>query len=537
MKPYLIPISTLLVGLLIGFLIFRPAIEATHEHSDTEQVWTCSMHPNIRQNTPGSCPLCGMDLIPATGSATDTDLYTHELSPQAVALADIRTVEVASSGAEATIALPGRVVVNDGDVHRLTSFIDGRVTREFAGYEGASVRKGQELLRIVSPDVATAWSELRTEGLSNQAVVTRLRYWGLTDAQIAELRAAPSAVQEIALLAPTSGVVTMRDVRPGSLVMPGMVLYEIADLSSVWVEFDALEGDVAGVGAGTAVTYTVDAIPGQSFRGTVSFVSPTVDAMSRRISLRIEVPNPSGTLKPDMLVRGQLRTKGSTGLRVPASAVLWTGPRSVVYVKLDGESPTFQLREVTLGGKSGDTYLITSGLQAGERVVVNGAFTVDAEFQLAGKASMMNRPQTASTSAVENTDLKPLVDAYLPLKDALLASDAAKALAAVKGMLAVADAQPLRDATWNALRTEVIAQLRGWEREPGLEAQRTRFRKLSDTMRGGLDAFGAGRPIAVQFCPMAFSNTGARWLSASEIIENPYLPETMLGCGEVISKR
>jgi Cu(I)/Ag(I) efflux system membrane fusion protein len=318
--------------------------------------------------------------------------------------------------------------------------------------------------------------------------------------------------------------------------MPGMVLYEIADLSAVWVEFDALEGDVAGVGVGSAVSYTVDAIPGQSFRGAVSFVSPTVDAMSRRITLRLEVSNPSGKLKPDMLVRGQLRTKGGSGLRVPASAVLWTGPRSVVYVKLDGESPTFQLREVTLGGKSGDTYLITSGLEAGERVVVNGAFTVDAEFQLAGKASMMNRPETASASTVDNTDLKPLVDAYLPLKDALLASDAAKAVAAAKGMLAVAEAQPLRDARWNALRTEVIGQLRGWEREPGLDAQRTRFRKLSDTMRSGLDAFGAGRPIAVQFCPMAFNNSGARWLSASETIENPYLPETMLGCGEVLRK-
>jgi hypothetical protein len=128
------------------------------------------------------------------------------------------------------------------------------------------------------------------------------------------------------------------------------------------------------------------------------------------------------------------------------------------------------------------------------------------------------------------------VEAYLPLKDALLASDGAKAVGAAKGMLSVVEAQPLRDARWNALRADLIAQLRGWERDSGLDAQRTRFRKLSDTMRGGLDAFGAGQPIAVQFCPMAFNNTGARWLSASETIENPYLPETMRGCGEVLRK-
>ncbi len=537
MKTYAIALFTLFAGILIGYLVFRPALETAHEHDSVEQIWTCSMHPNIRQNEPGKCPLCGMDLIPASGSATDDDPFTLQMSASALRLADIRTMTVTAITGESVLRLPGRVVARESGTHRLTSFIDGRVTAENVGFEGKTVKKGDELLRIISPEVATAWAELRMEGFSSSGAATKLRYWGLTDAQIDALRESPSAVQEIALLAPASGVVMMRDVRPGSLVMPGMVLYEIADLSAVWVEFDALEGDVAGVGVGTTVRFTVDAFASERFSGKVSFVSPSVDAMSRRVRIRLDVPNASLKLKPDMLARGEVVRSASAGLRVPSSAVLWTGPRSVVYVKTDATEPTFQLREVTLGPKTGDTYLITKGLQAGENIVVNGAFTIDAEFQLAGKASMMNRPeQAASTASIpENTYLKPVMDAYFPVKDALLASNAQAGVTAAKRLLAVIRAQPLRDAQWNALRGDLIQRVEHWEHSPDIEAQRANLFKLSDALRAGLKTYGAGQVAYVQYCPMAFNNTGARWLSKSEKIENPYLPETMLGCGEVIS--
>lgn len=533
MPKYSIPILTLFVGLIIGYLIFSPSMESSHDHETADQIWTCSMHPNIRQNEPGDCPICGMDLIPATSamSSSDTDPYSMQMTDAAVRLADIRTMTVQNSSSGSMIQLPGRVVARESATQWVTSFIDGRVTSEAVGYEGKQVTKGDELLRIVSPDVATAWIELRTEGLAYDAVATKLRYWGLTDAQIAELRNSPNAVQEISLLAPVSGVVMKRDVRPGSLVAPGMVLYEIVDLSAVWVEFDAFEGDVAGVGVGSSVSFTLDALVGESFTGRVTFINPTVDAMSRRVRIRVQVPNPSGKLKPDMLARGEIAGRRSSGITIPSSAVLWTGPRSVVYVKVPAEHPTFELREVNLGPKSGDNYVILEGLQAGDEVVVNGAFTVDAEFQLAGKASMMNRPERAS-----NTFLKPVMDAYFPLKDALIDSDADAGVTAAKHLLKVLEAQPKRNEDWNVLIESLKEMLQHWEHAPGLEQQRANLFKLSDALRAGLSSFGGGQVTYVQFCPMAFDNTGARWLSNSATIENPYLPETMLGCGDVVTR-
>lgn len=532
----LYPFATLLIGLLVGYLLFGRTAESAHEHdsADAETVWTCSMHPSIRQNEPGTCPLCGMDLIPATGSS-DSDPSVHTMTEAAVRLADIRTVPVERASVERSVTLPGRLVVPESGVRRVVSLISGRVESEQIGYEGRPVSAGQVLMRIWSPEILAAWQELRTEGLAAEAVSERLRYWGLDEAQIRRIRESGEPVRHADLPAPGSGVVMSRMIRTGDLVEPGMTLYEIADLGRLWVEFDAIEQDLAGIRQGSTVRFRVATLPGREFTAQVVFIDPVVDAATRTVRIRAETANPEGVLKPDMRVSGGITASRATATVVPASAVLWTGPRSLVYVRLPGGEHRFERREVTLGDRIGDRITVLDGLEPGEEVVVNGTFTVDAEFQLSGKPGMLDQagPAHAHREQAAASPLRSLIPAYLSVKDALVRSDAAAAASAAEGLLAQLRKEPLRDAAWNRLRDDLMGHVSGWNRVD-IDIQRTRFKALSELMADAIPRGSAPSDVYIQYCPMAFGNTGARWLSDTTVIENPYLPETMLGCGEVL---
>jgi Cu(I)/Ag(I) efflux system membrane fusion protein len=534
----LYPFATLLLGLLVGYLVFGRSAEPHHDHSEAsaETVWTCSMHPAIRQNEPGTCPLCGMDLIPASASS-DEDPTVLTLTEAAVRLADIRTVAAVRSGVERVIPLPGRIVIPESSLTRVVSLISGRVDTEHVGYEGRAVKAGEVLVRIWSPDILTAWQELRTEGLSADAVAERLRYWGLDDAQVRRIRESPDPVRHLELPSPANGVVVRREIRPGDLVESGMALYEIADLSRVWVEFDAIEQDLRGIRIGAAVRFTIPTLPGRVFMGEVAFIDPVVDAATRTVRVRAETANPDGLLKPDMRASGDIRAPRTTATVIPASAVLWTGPRSLVYVRPPGKEARFERRQVTLGDRVGDRIIILDGLEPGEMVVANGAFTIDAEFQLSGKPGMLDQtgPVHSHREQGEAVYLRPLITPYLALKDALVRSDAGSAAAAAERFREQLRNEPLRDAAWNRLRDRLTTELNGWVRLDIL-AQRTRFKTVSDLLTDAIPAGSIRSELYVQYCPMAFGNTGARWLSDRPVIENPYLPETMLGCGDVVGK-
>ena len=173
------------------------------------------------------------------------------------------------------------------------------------------------------------------------------------------------------------------------------MMYQIADLSRLWVMFQAYENDLAGLKKGDTVEFTVGAYPGETFNARITYIDPVLNSMKRTVSVRAEVANPNDRLKPEMLAEGVVSStldKGTDQLLVPKSAVLWTGERSVVYVKKPNtEQPTFEFREVVLGQRVGDQYVVKSGLETGEDVVTNGNFKIDSAAQLAGKASMMNQ--------------------------------------------------------------------------------------------------------------------------------------------------
>ena len=396
-------------GLILGWLFFQgPSPEKAetaaevHDHAaEGHDVWTCSMHPQIRKEEPGDCPICGMDLIPLQQSNTVIDDQAIEMSESAMKLAEVQTSVVTLGNVSKEVRLYGKIQVDERLVRTQTAHIPGRVEQLLVNVTGENVKKGQLIAKVYSPELLTAQKELH-EALTMadkypamlDAAREKLRLWKLSDQQIADIEKSATATTVFDVFATTSGIVTNRKVNPGDYVSTGDVLFEMADLSRVWALFDAYESDLSWISLGQNLEFTAQAIPGKTFTGKITFIDPIVDASSRITKVRVEVPNPGLKFKPEMFINGivQSRQVGSGDqLIIPQSAVLWTGTRSVVYVKLPGaDHPTFKMREITLGSSMKDTYVVMDGLAEGEEIVTNGAFSVDAAAQLAGKVSMMN---------------------------------------------------------------------------------------------------------------------------------------------------
>ena len=581
----------LLLGLFAGYLLFHEAErEATHDHTEAasadEQarqtsestIYTCSMHPQIQRDEPGDCPICGMDLIPLTaGASTDPAILT--MTEAAVAMARVRTTEVGGGTGEAsstaTIQLTGRLALNQTTATVQSVNYPGRLERLLITYPGEEVRAGQQIATIYSPDLVVAQEELleatKLAGLSPElltAARNKLRNLKIGDAQIAEVERSGEVITNFPVYAERGGTVLEVRARVGDYVMAGEALYTLTDLSQLWALFDAYEADLSRIRVSSRVTFTVASLPEQTFTARVTFIDPLIDPQTRTASIRAEVTNRGGRLKPEMFITGTINASaGDRSLRqrsadeqlvVPKSAVLWTGERSIVYVELpDTEVPTYQFREVELGQSSGDGYLVAAGLAAGDRVVTQGAFQLDAAAQLRNQSSMMNRDvvvqgrEAGEVTAVVLPDyreeapaafqqqLSAVADAYLPLKDRMVSSTPADE----------AVLQPIREALvgvnmsllkvephlyWMEQLDALTTHLAGVAGAASIEGQREQFGFLSQALINTLTVFGADETLYVQRCPMAFGAAGANWLSEAAPIRNPYYGEAMLTCGSTI---
>ncbi|TPE43015.1 efflux RND transporter periplasmic adaptor subunit [Pontibacter mangrovi] len=548
-------------GLLVGWLIFGGrAAEESHSHAaETAGVteYTCSMHPQIRQNEPGKCPICGMDLIPVTATGNKTaqaSPYVLEMSAEAVALANIQTTPVQAADAASELMLTGTIQQNEKAVSSITAKFPGRIEQLYVNFTGQEVRKGERLASVYSPELVTAQRELQEAAKAKdimpelyEAAKAKLRLWNLSSKQIQQIESTRKALTSFDIYADVSGVVTGRMVAVGDYVSTGSVLFEVSNLSSVWVVLDAYETDLSRVQEGAMVDFTVPAIPGQEYSAKVQFVTPVLDAGTRAVQVRAEVANPDRQLKPGMFVNARIKSSAKTakatkGLAVPRTAVLWTGKRSVVYVKaIDHETPAFEMREVTLGPSLGDTYLIQSGLQEGEQVVTNGVFAVDGAAQLSGNYSMMSSPENKQMKvpAAFQEQLGALVTSYYTLKNALVASDATaaqKAAADLQQTLGQVDMSLLDGSThakWMELQPALAANTEQIQESSTLEKQRAAFSPLSDRLIEAVETFGTNKEVVYkQKCPMALGDKGAYWLSEQKDIRNPYFGEAMLSCGE-----
>lgn len=408
-------IACALGGLLLGWVFFhegskkQEAAHEGHEHVDEHTIWTCAMHPQIRQNEPGNCPICGMELIPLDKLTSGPNVV--EMSESAARLANILTSKVSFMLPEKEINLQGKVVLDETRVGNQTVHIPGRIEKLYVDFTGEKVRKGQKLASIYSPELVNAQKELleaakskNSNGLLYKAARNKLKQWKFTDAQINEIEKKAEVQEDLDILADMSGIVLERKVAVGDHVMGGGVLFTVADLSRVWVVFDAYEADIPWLKVGDEVDFTVGAVPGKSFSGKITFIDPVINAKTRTASVRLEIPNSTGELKPEMFANATVTAKlpiEEAYLTVPKSAVMWTGKRSVVYVAIpESEKPAYEFREVTLGPDLGGYYIIKDGLTEGDQVVTNGTFKVDAAAQLAGKKSMMNREVGDQSSAM-----------------------------------------------------------------------------------------------------------------------------------------
>lgn len=421
----------LLAGLALGWLFFHSSGHKEKTETGVKKevhkrtIWTCSMHPQIKMDKPGKCPICGMDLIPleesgSSGKDTIIDPNSIQLSEEALALANVQTSVVSSENPVKVIRLYGKIQPDEQLMQSQTATVNGRVERLWVNFTGESVKKGQTLASVYSPEVYTAQQELLETarmGDSQQktyllnAAREKLRLWNLTEQQIAAVEKSGKASPIVEIKATTSGRVVAKQVSKGDYINQGGVLFQITDLSRVWAVFQAYEEDLPFLKTGSVINFALQAVPGKLFSGKISFIDPVINPTTRTAGIRVELNNSDGKLKPEMFVTGNVKAalaKNKDQLVIPQSAVLWTGQRSIVYVKTPGTSvPTFTMREIELGPSLSGAYVVLNGLASGEEIVTNGAFAIDASAQLEGKQSMMNqtKPKHKMTASMPGMDM------------------------------------------------------------------------------------------------------------------------------------
>ncbi len=567
-----------------------PSTPAQHEeHAQAKEekptAWFCSMHPQIRLPEPGKCPICFMDLIPVKDESGEQVPRQLKMSEAAKLLAEVRTAPVVRRSVSKPIRMVGKVDYDETRMATIASWVNGRIERMYVDFTGISVKKGDRMVRLYSPDLLATQQELilaarsaarfetsdnspsaRTSRSLLRAAEERLRLWGLTPRQIAKIRARGRPTDYVTIYSPLAGVVTHKNGIEGMYVKPGTRIYTIADLSVIWVHLEAYESDLPWLNYGQEATITVETLPGEVFHGRVSFINPFLDEKTRTVKVRVVLENPDGRLRPGVFVRGTVESEllGEglpLPLVIPASAPLITGKRAVVYVEvLDTERPTYEGREVVLGPRAGEVYIVRSGLTEGEQVVVEGNFKIDSAMQILAKPSMMN-PEGGGPAAPRSTEETPaqqaaprhfaaspefrkslmvLLDGYLALqltlaKDDLKASmDSGRTL---PGLLKKVDMSLLTGKAhhrWMEHLAALEIQAGKIAKARDLASLRAALSPLSSTLITVVEQFGypSERTLFKHHCPMAFDNRGAWWLQRDEQVSNPYFGESMLRCAD-----
>ena len=580
-KTIIIVLSTLIIGLLLGWLIFGSTGSSNdgenlsqHSHVDEETIWTCSMHPQIRQNEPGACPICGMDLIPLEDEQNDgIDPNSISMSATAMQLANVQTAVVGAINHVKEVRLNGKIQEDERLLFSQSSHVPGRIENLKVNFTGDYVQKGQVIASVYSPELVTAQEELfqaqkmlDTQPQLFNAAKEKLKTWKLTDSQIEQMVQSGVATATFDIRSDVSGSVIQKMVSVGDYVQRGQPIYEIADLSRVWVLFDVYESDMGWVNKGDKVEYTVASLPGETFTGTISFLDPMINPATRVAKARVATTNSGLKLKPEMFVSGVLQAelKNTTdAVVVPKSAVMWTGQRSVVYVKsVSDQGVNFQLREVTLGPSLGESFVINEGLAIGEEIAVNGTFSIDAAAQLAGKPSMMSPDKTSLMSThshgemlsfeeisdVERiSDINPafkaqltkVYNAYLKMNDAFVesnaksvANEAKKVIKAIESVdMALLEHDP--HMKWMDQLEILNRTINSISKLNDIEKQRNEYIQFNLAFYESVKMFGLENTITYfQYCPMANNDKGAYWLSSKKDILNPYFGDAMLSCGE-----
>ncbi|MDG1358282.1 MAG: efflux RND transporter periplasmic adaptor subunit [Akkermansiaceae bacterium] len=493
--------SAILIPLILffaGWWFALPSKKHDHQGTDTAEkieVWTCSMHPQIRQPNAGLCPICNMDLIELMDEGNDGGLREITISQQAAALLDLRVSPVLRAPAQVSVKLFGKIDYDERTIVTTTARISGRLDRLYADFTGTTVSKGDAIAEIYSPELYVAQQELiqavQSVNTSSSPAVRniranllaaareKLRLLELTDQQITTIEKQRKPSNHITLTAQQDGIIVKLNAKEGQYLKTGDPLFGIAKLSSVWLKMEAYESDLPWLRYAQEVSFNVEAIPEKTFHGRIAFIDPQLDPKRRIVKVRVNVDNQDLLLKPGMFANASAEAKvalhgrvlsadlagkwispmhpeivkdgpgecdicgmalvpaetlgfipsdqaNENPILVPASAVLRTGKRAIVYVRIPEKSePTFEGREIVLGTKAGDYFIVANGLDPGELVVTHGAYKLDSELQIKARPSMMNpNAGLVESSAIHPprqilAQWSPLLRAYGELEQAI----------------------------------------------------------------------------------------------------------------------
>lgn len=391
------------------YLWYARSHKAGAEKAAQEAVqYTCPMHPFIIKDKPGACPICGMNLVPVKkeggGQPQEKEMKgiaDVSLSPAQMVMANVATTEARSMPMNREINAVGIVQYDQSRQAKVTAWVAGRIDRLYVNSVGSYVAKGKPVAEVYSPDLVSAQQEYllalkSREQFRNSSIQSiaqggeglvasarqRLKLMGVKDEQIAALVKAGEPNIKLPVYTPLSGIVIEKIVQQGQYVNVGDVLFNIADLSMVWVEAEVYENEFPNIKIGQMVDLVSQSYPGKTFRGRVAFIYPFLDPKTRTVKVRVEIPNPGLRLKPDMFVNAMVKVPLGSSIVVPVSAVMDTGQRQLVWVEM--KPGMFEPRDVKVGARSGDNVQILSGLKAGEKVASSGGYLIDSEAQLKG---------------------------------------------------------------------------------------------------------------------------------------------------------
>ncbi len=371
-------------------------IEAHVEHAHEGEIshYTCSMHPSVKSQEPGTCPICSMDLVPVTREEVETGvIFMDAQRRQAIG---VRTDTVARRQVSVRIRAAGKITYDETRLAEVTVKYRGFVGKLHADSTGIRVRKGKPLFTLYSPELYAAQDELFTALESQRraretsapnradylvdAARKRLRLWDVQEWQIDEILTRGEPEQYLPILSTVDGYVIEKNIFEGATVEPGDVLYRVAGLERIWIDAAVYESELPSIAEGQKAEVTLPYLPGRKFQGQVSFIYPYLEDRTRTGRVRIELPNPGLELKPDMYANVEFVSNLGERLVVPEEAVLYAGPRRLVFLDL-GEG-RLRAQEIEIGVKSGDDFVVLSGLEVGDVVVTSGNFLVAAESRL-----------------------------------------------------------------------------------------------------------------------------------------------------------
>ncbi len=378
--------------------------------------YTCSMHPSVKQQGPGKCPICGMDLVPVTKEQQEQGVVMIDEARRQ--LIGVRTAPVTEGPMLDSFRAVGRIAYDESALSDVNLKVRGWITKLAVNEPGQRVSAGQTLFTMYSPELYNAQQDFLLALQSSRAPLfpsdagthapplgtaarQRLRLLGMGDSQIDEVAKSGMAMESIAVPSPASGFVIEKNVVEGASVEPGMRLYRIAALGKVWVEADVYEADLARVRVGQPAKVSLDYLPGHSYQAKVAYIYPYLDTKARTARVRIEIVNKELELRPGMYASVSLGADVGVRVQVPAAAVVYTGPRRLVFVDL-GQG-RMRPQEIHVGTESNGMFEVLDGLRPGDVVAVSGIFLIAAEARISTAAKYWDSSPDAGDAGAPAT--------------------------------------------------------------------------------------------------------------------------------------